>query len=340
MKMFWAIAAAFVAGPAAAGEAKPLFASTTPIEITVRGPVSEIVRKAAKSTDPAPATLVYEGETLAIELSARGNARRRPEICKFPPLRVKFVEPPPGESLFSKQKSLKLVTHCRAAEAFNQHTLLEYAVYGMYNQLTEASFRVRLAKVRYVDEKSSKTLAERFGFFIEDEDDLARRIGMKEVKASTVSVGQHDAAAASRAAFFFDMIANHDWSMFAGPDGECCHNGKLLGAEKTATDGLVFVPYDFDYSGFVDAPYAVPPAGLGLKSVRQRLYRGHCALNIEAKRTAALFRERRQAIESSIRATPHLEQKTADKALKFIAGFFDSIEDDAAVDKLAANCRE
>jgi hypothetical protein len=340
MKTLAIIAAAFIAVSAArAGEATPLFASDEPIEITVSGPVSEIVRKAASSTDPRPATLAYAGETHAIELSARGNARRRPEVCKFPPLRVKFAAPPGEGSLFRKQKSLKLVTHCRAAASFQQTTLLEYAAYGMYNQLTEASFRVRLAKVRYVDEPSGKTVAERLGFFIEDEDDLARRVGMEEVEAGRLTLAQHDAAAAARAVLFFHMIANHDWSMIAGPDGECCHNGKLLGPTKTATEGLVFVPYDFDYSGFVDAPYALAPEEIDIKSVRTRFYRGDCALNDEARRAAALFRERRAAIEGAVRGTPHLEAKTVRKAVKYLAGFFNAVADEAAVEKLLKKCR-
>jgi len=340
MKRIALIAAALSwSGAARAGEATALFAAAEPIEITISGPVSEIVRKAAASTDPRPATLAHGGETHAIALSARGNARRRPEVCKFPPLRVKFAAPPGEGSLFYKQRTLKLVTHCRPAASFQQTTLLEYAAYGTYNQVTEASFRVRLARVRYVDEPSGKTVAERLGFFIEDEDDLARRVGMKDVEAGTLTIAQHDAAAAARAALFFHMIANHDWSMLAGPEGECCHNGKLLGRDKTSTEGLVFVPYDFDYSGFVGAPYAVPPAELKIKSVRSRQYRGDCALNDEARRAAALFRERRAAIEGAVRGTPHLETKTADRAVKFLGGFFDDIADDKAVEKLLKRCR-
>lgn len=330
-------ASLFAASAARAGEATALFASKEPIEITITGPVSEIVRKAASSTDPHQGTLSRAGETHAIELSARGNARRRPEVCKFPPLRVKFLEPPADGSLFKKQKTLKLVTHCRAQASYQQLVLLEYAAYGMYNELTEASFRARLAKIRYVDD--GKTIAERIGFFIEDEDDLARRVGMAEVEAGKLTLAQHDAEAAARAVLFFHMIANHDWSMNAGPEGECCHNGKLLGADKTATSGLVFVPYDFDYSGFVDAPYALPPETIKIKSVRSRFYRGDCAQNEAVREAAKDFRARRAAIEGAVRATPEMTAKTADKAVKYLDGFYREIADDSAVEKLLKRCR-
>lgn len=322
---------------AQAGAPPALFAADDPIEITITGPIGDIARKAATSTAPMPATLAVAGESHAIELSARGNARRRPETCSFPPLRVKFSSAPPAGSLFAGQKTLKLVTHCRPAESFQQHTLLEYAAYRMYNELTEQSFRVRLARVRYVD--AGKTVAERIGFFIEDADDLAARVKMKEVKAGRLSLAQHDAAAAARAVLFFHLIANHDWSMLAGPDGECCHNGKLLGPDKTAESGLVFVPYDFDYSGFVDAPYAVPPESIGTKSVRTRYYRGLCAQNAAVADAAPLFRTRRTAMEQAVRTTPGLTPATSGGALKYLAGFYDDIADDGAVRKLLRRCK-
>lgn len=333
------IAALSAAAPAVAGEPATLFSSLEPIEITITGPIGEIARKAASSTDRHLATLSFGAERRAIDLSARGNSRRRPETCKFPPLRVTFTEKPPKDSLFHKQKNLKLVTHCRAVNSFEKHLLLEYSAYRMLNTLTDRSFRVRLARVRYVEADSGKVTAERPGFFIEDIDDLADRVGLEDVKTGKLSIKQHDAGAAARTALFFHMIANHDWSMVDGPDGECCHNGKLLGAAKTATQDLVYVPYDFDYSGFVDAPYAVPPEKLSINSVRTRYYRSSCTLNAEVKAAAGAFRERRPEIEAAVMATPGLDRKTADKAVKFLEGFFSDIATDDAVDNMLKRCR-
>ncbi len=333
------IAALLATTAARAGEATPLFSSAEPIEITITGPINEIARNAADSTDPHPATLSHGVEQVAIDLSARGNSRRRPETCKFPPLRVAFKEKPPRESLFHKQKKLKLVTHCQATRGFEKHLLLEYSAYRMLNTLTDQSFRVRLANVRYVEARSGKVTAERPGFFIEDIDDLADRVGLEDVKAGKLSITQHDAGAAARTALFFHMIANHDWSMAEGPDGECCHNGKLLGAAKTSAQNLVYVPYDFDYSGFVDAPYAVPPEKISINSVRTRHYRSSCTLNAEVKAAAAAFRERRPQLEAAVRSTPGLEPKSADKAVRFLEGFFDDVATDDAVDKMLKRCR-
>ena len=39
---------------------------------------------------------------------------------------------------------------------------------------------------------------------------------------------------------------------------------------------LVPIPYDFDATGIVNPPYALPAAGLSIRNVRVRLYRGQC----------------------------------------------------------------
>ena len=69
-------------------------------------------------------------------------------------------------SLFAGQRQLKLVTHCRASEGFQQYVLMEYATYRLYNQLTPMSFRARLAKIDYVA-ADGRPITSRVGFFLE-----------------------------------------------------------------------------------------------------------------------------------------------------------------------------
>ena len=168
------------AAPAAAPEpAKPLFASDQPIRITIRGPVSAIARGAEDRPRRATATLTLAGTPRAypIRLSARGitRRRRRPAVPaaagRLHPAARRRLRCSPG------QRRLKLVTHCRRTEGFQQYLLLEYAAYRLYNLLTPISFRARLAQVDYV-EPNGKVSTTRWGFFIEDLDDVARRNGM------------------------------------------------------------------------------------------------------------------------------------------------------------------
>ena len=338
------IGMALVLTPAAAlaaEPAKPLFASNDPIRVTISGPISAIAGKAEQSEAPRPATLALTGtaETHAIQLSARGITRRKSETCQFPPLRVEFAAPPPAGSLFQGQKRLKLVTHCRESAGFQQHVLLEFAAYRFLNQLTPASYRVRLAQVDYV-EPSGKLKASRVGFFIEDTDDLAKRNGLREAKMpDRIPSAQLAARDAARVALFEYMIGNLDWSIRAGPSGQgCCHNSRLI-APAAATTNLVPVPYDFDYSGLVDAPYAVPPEGMPVKSVRKRYYRGYCRHNAEALAVAAEVRAQRGALLAALSQIPQIEERTVRKASSFLDAFFADIASDQAVTaKLLKDC--
>ncbi len=329
---------------ARAGEATPLFDDDAVIEIKLTGPIQEIARTAEKSTDPHPGTLELTGETgetHAIELSARGLSRRVRSTCQFPPLRVRFVEKPGDGSLFEKQRVLKLVTHCRASKSFQQYALLEYSAYRLYNVVTPLSYRVRLANIQYVDSKSGKTVAARAGFFIEDTDDLARRVDLKEIKRVEILGGQLDPIPSADAALFQYMIGNLDWDMRYGPTGEnCCHNGKVLGPSEDAANAIVVAPYDFDYSGLVDAPYAAPPDQLPVSNVRTRLYRGYCLHNAVVAEEAARYRALKARLMATVGETPGISKSRRTKAERYLGGFFESIATDALVQqKLLKKCR-
>ena len=323
-----ALAATTAAGAAVAGAPKPLFASDEMIHVTVKGPILSLPRSKTASGQEAPGTLTVQGaapETLPITLSLRGITRRTQDVCSFPPLRVDFGEKVGGKSLFKGQKRLKLVTHCQSAPSFQQNLLLEYTAYRLYNRLTPLSFLARLAMVDYVDEKG-RPIVSRLGFFLEDADDVAKRNDLERIRLQgRVPVSSLSPRDAARFALFEDLISNLDWAMTAGPAGtDCCHNSRLLGP-KGATSNLIPVPYDFDYSGMVDAPYAVPPTGINLPNVRARRYRGFCRHNAESQAAATDFLGQRAALIAILGGTPRLEDGNVKKAAAYLNGFFDQL---------------
>ena len=324
---------------AAAEPAKPLFAADELIRITIRGPVDTIARAPEESQVNYPGTLTVAGtsEALAIQLAQRGITRRKGDVCQFPPLRVTFNQPPPANSLFVGQRKLKLVTHCRAAEGFQQYVLMEYATYKLYNQLTPLSFRVRLAMIDYVSD-SGKPITARAGFFIEEIDDVARRNGLREAKlGERIPVASLSAVDSGRVGVFEYMIANLDWAMQAGPGGSnCCHNNPLIGPGPA---GLVPVPYDWDFSGLVDAPYATAPDSIKVSSVRQRRYRGFCRFNAEARAAITAVRVLQGPLLATFASVPGMDPKTVKKATGYLAGFFADIATDASAEvKLIKTC--
>ena len=270
------IAALCIAAPATAQTR--LFREDSELPMVIEAPIGDLVRRAQRSTDPVPAVLTVDNARFDMELSPRGFSRRTLGICQFPPLRLNLS----GErqnTIMQGQNRLKLVTRCRAGANYEQLTVLEYTTYRMFNELTPISFRVRPVRVTYRDNGGRRREETQFNFLIEDVGDLARRNNRValEVQTREIASTQLDPEQSAIVGLFQFMIGNLDWDSVEGhPGEECCHNGKLLAASATSRTNVVPVPYDFDYSGFVNAPYATPPAGFTTQNVRQRVYRGYC----------------------------------------------------------------
>lgn len=323
-----AMLALAVARPAAAAKANaPLFAASDPIGISIGMPIGRLTNNRALNAPPVAGTLTVAGtpgETLPVRLSVRGITRRASDICQFPPILVEFVSPPPAGSLFAGQKKLKLATHCRRDAASGQRLLVEYGAYRMLNALTPLSFRVRLATATYLD-PGGRREGPFPAFFLEDEGALAKRNGLTQTKfgadAPAKMLSPRDEA---RTALFEYLIGNVDWAMAAGPAGShCCHNMKLLTAAPGGS--LVPVPYDFDFSGLVDAPYAKPPDELHMRDVLERRFRGYCAFSAAHASEAAAMAAHRTEMLAAFDATPGLTPDRIAKAHAYLAPGFDRI---------------
>jgi hypothetical protein len=319
----------------------PLFASHDVIHVVIQAPIGRLISDRSASSAPVEGTLRVDGEPspLQIRLSLRGLTRRKSDICAFPPIRVDILAPPPDTSLFAGQKKLKLVSPCQSGAAYQQYVFLEYAAYLIYNRLTPLSYNARLASIDYMDAQG-RLITSRTGYFLENEKDLARRNGLREAEVGDrISIGQLRPQDSVRHAIFEYMIGNVDWSQAAGPPGAgCCHNTKLL-SEKQAQTGLVPIPYDFDETGLVDPPYAIPPDGSGLYDVTTRQYRGYCAFNAEALAAAGAFRDHQADILAVIDDLPQLDAGPRRKAAAYLQRFFADIATDQTVStKLLRTC--
>jgi hypothetical protein len=314
-----------------------LFSEDQPVHVTIRAPIAAIVATPTDLRTARPGTLSLisaSAEQLPILLSPRGFARRNKDACKFPPLKVEFTPKPAKTSLFERQRLLKLTTHCRIAPAHQNNVLLEYAAYRMFNVLSPIGLRARIANIDYV-ESDGRPYISRIGFFVEDADDAAKRNGLHEVQITArILPSQLDPTTAARASIFEYMIGNLDWSMRAAHAGlSCCHNFKLMAAAANARTALVPVPYDFDYSGLVNAPYALPPEGIPVATVRDRRYRGYCVHNSAALEAAGEFRAKRGELLAALAAVPQLDEGKRRNAAAYLENFFRDIASDEDVTK-------
>ncbi len=168
--------------------------------------------------------------------------------------------------------------------------------------------------------------------------DVAHRNGLKVVHAGErIPVSDLSPADAGRYALFEHLLANHDWSMRAGPVGkDCCHNAELVGL--AAPGATIPIPYDFDFSGFVNAPYATPPAELDISDVRAaplpRL------LHSQRRSVVAAAREMRALhpqIIGVLSQVPGLEPATQQRAGAYLEKFFADIATDSDVGSKVIN---
>jgi hypothetical protein len=166
-------------------------------------------------------------------------------------------------------EKLKLVVPCKS----DGYVVREWLVYKLYNILTPLSLKARLVKLVLADSKKGKPTQPMYAMLLENEKDMAAR-NHKLVSEEKVPLSKLDRDPYLRMAMFQYLIGNTDWSV------EYLQNIILLKNKDEYRPTTV--AYDFDHSGLVNAPYALPEEDLHLSSVTERLYRGYCIQNIDA----------------------------------------------------------
>ena len=100
------------------------------------------------------------------------------------------------------------------------------------------------------------------------------------------------------------------------------------------------MPYDFDFSGAVNAPYASPPPQVPIKTVRERWYRGFCQPDSVLLGAIARFRAAKDSIYANVRDVPDLPEGDVRNVLEYFDDFFKVIENPGAVRReFVRNCR-
>ncbi len=340
------------ANPAAiAGEADLLFQSDELLSFTLSGPINKLDKERESGTVYQPAFLTYkdsQGQSISlnVRLRPRGKKRLSRVVCSFPPIRILFDKQETANTIFAKQKKLKLVTQCQPELKRHEYYLLtEYLAYKTLNLLTNDSYKVRLVRVSYVDNTiagnkgNGKALHTNFGFLIEPTKRLAKRINRTRFKPPETSATHLDGTHLNLVSLFQMMIGNTDWSATHGGVEECCHNGKLFG-EAESSDNL-FIPYDFDMTGLVNPDYATVDKALKLDSIRDRRYRGYCR-NLEwLDYNIILLNLKRREILTLFEHAPYLPDRRNRVNLRYMEGFYRLINNPKRVKrKIYARCHK
>ena len=297
------------------------FASEEPVELTLVSDFKKLKgRKEKHVFQPATVTLTLPKQspvTEDIQVSVRGKTRR--EICIMPPLLLDFKNLKAPN--LSYLKKLKLVVGCTANPYDEELVLKEYLIYKIYNMLTDMSYNVRLTKVSYKDAQNRTKEYSQYGFLVEDLDDVAKRNGCREFNGNVLNSLHTDANQMTLVSMFEYMIGNTDWAL---PNK---HNMKFI---QLLTDSLsrpYAVPYDFDYSGLVNAPYAIPQPEFGIEKVTDRYYRGAARTKETVQPLIQLFKEKKEFIIAKVMGFELLNKKVREKMVGYLEDFYKDLDD-------------
>ena len=230
------------------------------------------------------------------------------------------------------------MTHCdNGSKIYQQAVIKEYLAYRVFNAVTDISFRVRLLRITY--EYSDKNNDEEitYAFLIESKQRLAKRIGLEEQELNAMSVTLLDQAYTNLSSVFEYLIGNLDFSPVIGATGEvCCHNYALFSADRKT---YWSIPYDFDLTGFVEAPHHNLNPKYKQRNARQRVYRGRCYNQDFVPASLQKFRDERATIEAVIATQPELEKSARKRLESYLKSFYKLLDkEDKLIKQFADDC--
>ena len=313
------------------------------LEAVIEAPLKQLSRQRDEEPELA-ATFRYTdavGTRHALPVTVTTRGRTRLEVCDFPPLRLAFDPGQSAGTLFESERKLKLVRPCKRGKKGLDWLFLELGTYRGYNVITDYSFRVRQLQLTFIDTESRiGRISEQPAFFIEDDKDLASRIGRERIRPPKIDVTQMSRHETTYNLLFQYLVGNTDFAVKQGPSGEgCCHNGRAFTEPGKQRDWIV-IPYDFDYAGIIDTDYAMPHEKLPIKKVTSRLYRGFCWQNELLPETIDLFNRKRSELEAAL-IPPEVSASKASRVRSYIDRFYAIVNDPQELQvNLYSKCRE
>jgi len=288
-----------------------------------------------RSNDSHKAVLTFEDEqgidqTWNVKLKNRGNFRRIK--CEMAPLKINFKKKDLKAAGLAKYDDMKLVTHC-ASSKLEAKALLqkEYLAYKLYNEITDYSFRVQLLKISYVDINTGKK-TKHWAFLIEDTAELKNRIEATAKVEKYLNLPRdtfHDGVL-KIASIFQYMIGNADWDLSAG------RNLKFF----IKNDKVILIPYDFDFSGLVDASYAIPNPNFGIASVKDRIFLGFKEDAAHLRSILAFYKTKKVALLDTVNKFSTLDMNKRQEIIYYLDSFYTNMSDIVIAERVTIEEKE
>jgi len=246
-----------------------------------------------------------------IKLKTRGVFRS--QKCDNPPLKLKYSKKGLKARKLNKNNELKLVYPCKLGDDFQKFVYKEYLIYKLNNILTEQSLRVQLIDLEIKDSLDNIPPITTKGFLIEHREELIHRVGaeMNDMRClKPVHLVSYDYTLFQVFQYF---IGNTDW-LLPG-----CKNCEIIDFE----DGkMIPIAYDFDFSGMVEASYAIPNSALPVKTITDRYFLGHKKKMEDLEPVFALFHEKKAELIQVVNDFEYLPKSERRKMVRYMESFY------------------
>ena len=259
-----------------------------------------------------------EGDDIefGMKVKIRGNTRKK--VCDNAPIKLNFEEAKLKElGLNADVDKLKLVLQCENSGRSFQQLLKEKLIYDLYESIDSNYMMVKLIKLEMYEE--GKLKEDLNAFIVEDEEAYAFRKNGKVLERGKINYSVLPRDEYFKLCFFQYMIANCDWSIANK------HNIELV--KLADNKSLVSVPYDFDYAGFINNSYAVPPEHFPITNVTERYFMIRTQMTKEEVDSVLDFYEgKKDEFYQIIEDQKFLDEKNKKSAKSFIERFYKSVE--------------
>jgi hypothetical protein len=309
--------------PDTTGKIEKFFKSEEPITVTLTTNIKRIRGDKGENAPWRPGSLTVNdtaGKPVTIPIRLKTHGIWRLKNCEFPPIRLNFNNDSTKHTIFHGLDQPKLTSYCRDKDDYEQYVLQELQLYRIYQLLTPASHAVRLLRMTYVDSATAKPLTTRYAFIGEEGGPMAARLNGRILKSKGATPDDLEPQADVVVGLFQYLIGNTDFALGA------LHNAEIVGQE---TGNFIPIAYDFDFSGAVNARYATPDPRLGIRTVRERIYRGYCVPEEEYPKAVALFKAKKDAIYAlySDQIGKLLQPNIVKETLEYYDEFYKTIND-------------
>ena len=256
------------------------------------------------------------------KVRTRGHFRCR--HCDVPPIKLKVSKKKMRAAGFGEWNEFKIVLPCKKGKIYKEYILKEYLAYRLFNILTENSFRVRLLNLHLKDINRRNAYESPVAFLIEHAEEAEDRLGGKELKDESFNPGRFSRRDYTRLQVFQYMIGNTDWMPVTA------QNLKVIQLDN---GNVIPIPYDFDFSGLVNAEYAIPNPRTGLKDVRSRIFMGNGKTREEIEAVLDEFRAKEDEMISAVARFEALDFRERKRMIRYLQSFFSILSDPQQVEK-------